>query len=65
LKVSGGGCDFNCGDDLYVHGDEQDSLAEYSLFVFCFFVCLFFIHRFKTHIEFKTVDDTDDYVEPA
>ena len=33
--------------------------------LFCFFVCLFFIHRFKTHIEFKTVDDTDDYVEPA
>jgi hypothetical protein len=32
LKVSGGDCggdcDFSCGDDLYVHGDEQDSLAE-------------------------------------
>ena len=32
---------------------------------FAFLFCLFFIHRFKTNIKFKTVDDTDDYVEPA
>ena len=31
----------------------------------CFSFVSFFARRIETNIEFKTVDDTDDYVEPA